>query len=287
MKSDYPTVQWKAQREFIPATEGRFFSFKADTDLWTRWHYHPEIDVLLVLKNTGYHLTGDFMGDFGPGTLLVNGSNVPHAFHPYEAPEGDSSRPAMFVIQFSAETLGPEFMAKLEMERIRDFIASTHRSLEIRGRTRNVVESLIRQMVKLSDAQRLAQFILILDAMANAPEEDRVPLVSQIYAPSLKQENVGRIDRVKNWIVDHLEDSFQLEDVAAHVGMSPKSFSRFFKKNTGKAFIQYVNELRIGLACRLLVQSEAGVSEICYATGFRNLSNFNRQFRGAKRAFAS
>jgi AraC-like DNA-binding protein len=64
--------------------------------------------------------------------------------------------------------------------------------------------------------------------------------------------------------------------------MTPKSFSRFFKKNTGKAFIQYVNELRVGLACRKLMQSDASVSEICYASGFNNLSNFNRQFKERK-----
>ena len=138
------------------------------------------------------------------------------------------------------------------------------------------------EMTDQSDARRFAQFVRVLDVLSHAPDEDRVPLVSQIYAPSLRKDHVGKINRVKNWIVSHLEDSFQLEDVAAHVGMSPKSFSRFFKKNTGKAFIQYVNELRIGLACRLLVQSDAGVSEICYAAGFRNLSNFNRQFRERK-----
>ena len=123
---------------------------------------------------------------------------------------------------------------------------------------------------------------MMLDILSMAPAEDLVPLVSHIYAPSLKATTVGRIDLVKSWIVENLESSFQLEDAARHVGLSPKSFSRFFKKNTGKPFIQYVNELRVGLACRRLMQSEASVSEICYATGFRNLSNFNRQFRDRK-----
>ena len=278
-----PTKQtWHAQREFIPACEGKLFSFKADTDMWTPWHYHPEIDILLVLKNTGHHITGDFMGDIRPGTLLVNGSNVPHAFHPHEAPVGDPADPAMLVIQFSEDTLGKEFLGKLEMERIRNFIKSTGRSLEIQGKTRETVEGMMKAMRDQTDAQRFAKFVLILDTLATAPESDRVRLVSHIYAPSLKKENVGRIDRVKSWIVAHLGVAFRLEDVAEQVGMAPKSFTRFFKKNTGKAFIQYVNELRIGLACRLLVQSEAGVAEICYETGFRNLSNFNRQFRERK-----
>ncbi|MGY8719010.1 MAG: hypothetical protein ACKVI3_14665 [Verrucomicrobiia bacterium] len=90
-----------AQRELIPVGEDQLISFKADTDMWTPWHYHPEIDILLVLKNTGHHITGDFIGDIRPGTLLVNGSNVPHAFHPHEPAEGDPENPAMLVLQFS------------------------------------------------------------------------------------------------------------------------------------------------------------------------------------------
>ena len=270
-----------AQREII-SQEAQLFSFKADTDIWTTWHYHPEIDILLTLKNTGYHITGDYMGDIKPGTLILNGSNVPHAFHPTESPEGDPENPAMLVIQFSVASLGKELLSKLEMDRIRSFLESTNRSFEFFGPTRDRAEEMMLAMQTQSPGQRFAQFILILDTLASAPEEDRAPLVSQIYAPSLNEQNVERIDTVKNWILENLDQEIKLEDVTRVARMSPKSFSRFFKKNTGKAFIQYVNELRVGLACRKLIQSDASVSEICYASGFNNLSNFNRQFKERK-----
>ena len=271
----------EAQREII-SHEEQLFSFKADTDMWTTWHYHPEIDILLTIKNTGYHITGDYMGDLKPGTLLLNGSNVPHAFHPNEAAEGDPSKPAMLVIQFSEASLGKDFLAKLEMDRIRNFLETTGRSFEFFGETRERVEKMMWQMMDQNAGQRFAQFILILDVLASAPESERRPLVSQIYSPSLNEQNVELIDRVKNWILHNLDQAIRLDDVARVAGMTPKSFSRFFKKNTGKAFIQYVNELRVGLACRKLMQSDASVSEICYASGFNNLSNFNRQFKERK-----
>ncbi|MDA0350460.1 MAG: AraC family transcriptional regulator [Verrucomicrobia bacterium] len=270
-----------AQREII-SQEAQLFSFKTDTDIWTTWHYHPEIDILLTLKNTGYHITGDFMGDIKPGTLILNGSNVPHAFHPNEPPEGDPDKPAMLVIQFSVASLGKDLLSKLEMDRIRNFLESTGRSFEFFGPTRDRAEEMMLAMRTQSPGQRFAQFILILDTLASAPEEDRAPLVSHIYAPSLNEQNVERIDRVKNWILENLDQEIKLEDVTRVALMSPKSFSRFFKKNTGKAFIHYVNELRVGLACRKLMQSDASVSEICYASGFNNLSNFNRQFKERK-----
>ncbi len=271
----------EAQREII-SQEEQLFSFKADTDMWTTWHYHPEIDILLTVKNTGYHITGDYMGDLKPGTLLLNGSNVPHAFHPNEAPEGDPLKPAMLVIQFSMDSLGKDLLSKIEMDHIRSFLETTGRSFEFVGETREQVEQMMWQMMDQNAGQRFAQLILILDALASAPDSERRSLVSQIYAPSLNDQNVELIDRVKNWILHNLDQVIRLEDVAKVARMSPKSFSRFFKKNTGKAFIQYINELRVGLACRKLMQSEASVAEICYASGFNNLSNFNRQFKDRK-----
>ncbi len=271
-----------AQREMITAIDSQLISFKVDTDIWTTWHYHPEIDLLLTVKNTGYHITGDYMGELRPGTLILNGSNVPHAFHPNEPEEGDPERPAMLVLQFSEESLGEGFLSKLEMSRIRAFLESTGRSYEFFGETRSRVETMMWEMVDQNGPQRFAQFILILDTLASAPDAERRPLVSPIYAPSLNDENVGKIDAVKSWIMERLERTIRLEDVSREARMSPKSFSRFFKKNTGKAFIPYVNELRIGLACRRLIESDASVAEICFASGFNNLSNFNRRFREVK-----
>ncbi len=271
-----------AQRELITACEGQVFSFKADTDMWTPWHYHPEIDILLVLKNSGYHITGDCIGEIGPGTLILNGSNVPHAFHPNEPDEGNLEKPAMLVIQFSEQSLGAELLSKLEMARVRRFLDTTGCSFEFFGKTRARVGEIMKGMQGMSELQRLSQFILILDLLASAPEEDKRSLVSQVYAPSLNAENVQRIDQLRDWIFNNLDRKLTLDEVAKHARMSGKSFSRFFKKNTGKTFVQYVNELRIGVACRKLIETDASVSEICYASGFNNLSNFNRRFLDLK-----
>ena len=282
MKTAFKDSDRNAQREIITACDSQFLSFKVDTDIWTTWHYRPEIDLLLTLKNTGYHITGDYIGELKPGTLILNGSNVPHAFHPNEQNEGDPEKPAMLVLQFSEDSLGKSFLSKLEMSRIRTFLESTGRSYEFFGKTRDRVDGLMREMADQNDAQRLAQFILILDALASAPESDYVPLVSPVYSPSLNPINVDRIDNIKSWILKNLESTIRLDDVAREARMSAKSFSRFFKKNTGKAFISYVNELRIGLACQRIIETDASISEVCFSSGFNNLSNFNRRFKEVK-----
>ena len=138
------------------------------------------------------------------------------------------------------------------------------------------------EMEYTKGARRFAQFLLLLETLALAPDHEKRVLVSEIYSPTLTKKNVTRIEVVKKWIIAHLTETLMIKDVASRVNMEPKSFSYFFKKNTGKSFVQYVKELRIGLACQKLLTSELSILEVAYGSGFNNLSNFNRQFREIK-----
>ena len=88
-----------------------------------------------------------------------------------------------------------------------------------------------------------------------------------------------RINRCQSYVFEHLSEPIQLEDVASHMGMSPSAFSRYFKKVMGKTFSRFVNELRVGRACRLLLETDQPIAAVAFDCGFNNLSNFNRRFR--------
>ena len=272
----------EAKLEIISTCQMRSFSYKMDTDMWPVWHFHPEFDILLILKNTGQYLNGDYIGDFKPGTLVIMGPNTPHAFHPAEADDNDPGNPSTAVIQFSDVSLGREFLQKPEMAHIAPFLADASRSFEFFGETRIQAEKIILGMKECSDLQRFIQLILLLDLLANSPQDDRRQLVSPLYSPSLNKESVSKIDQVARYIMNNLSKRISLSDVEELSGMSPKSFSRFFKKNTGKSFVQYVNEMRIGQACRRLIETDDSISTICYDAGFNALSNFNRRFQEIK-----
>ncbi|NQZ60100.1 MAG: helix-turn-helix transcriptional regulator [Lentisphaeraceae bacterium] len=272
----------EAKLEIISTCQMRSFSYKMDTDMWPVWHFHPEFDILLILKNTGQYLNGDYIGDLKPGTLVMMGPNIPHAFHPTEADDNDPENPSTAVIQFSEISLGREFLQKPEMSHIAQFLADASRSFEFFGETRVQAEKIILDMKECSDLQRFIQLILLLDLMANSPQEDRTQLVSPLYSPSLNKDSVSKIDVVARYIMNNLSKRISLSDVAELSGMSSKSFSRFFKKNTGKSFVQYVNEMRIGQACRRLIETDDSISTICYDAGFNALSNFNRRFQEIK-----
>ena len=254
----------EAQLEIISTCQTRSFNYKVDTDMWPVWHHHPEYDILLTLKNCGQYINGDYIGTLEPGTLVITGPNLPHAFHPSEQDENDPENPAMIVLQFSETSIGTELLSKPEMSHIEQFLKDASRSFEFSGKTRDCAEEILHNMKSMTDVQRLAQVILLLDLLAKSPSSERKKLVSPLYSPTLNQESVNKIDLVTRHIVNNLRRRITLDEVADLANMGSKSFSRFFKKNTGKTFVQYVNEMRVGQACRRLIETRDSISHICY-----------------------
>ena len=112
--------------------------------------------------------------------------------------------------------------------------------------------------------------------------DDARELATSAFAKVEVDSDSRRILKVKNYIDDHSKGDMSLEQLANHVGMTPAAFSRYFKLRTGKNLSEYIVDIRLGHAARLLVDTTDSVSEICWATGFNTLSNFNRLFHKRK-----
>ena len=270
----------EAQLEIISACKTRSFSYKIDTDVWPVWHFHPEIDILLVLKNTGNYIVGDYMGTFEPGTLIMIGPNIPHSFMSNEEDEGDPSKPALIALQFSVDSLGHEFMEKTEALKINNLFNDIQYGMEFHGQLRDEANELIKQMADENELLRFSTMLRVFDKLVNC--EERTRLASPSYAPSLNHSSVNKINTILNHIKENMDKTISLDDASKLVHMGSKSFSRFFKKNTGKTFVQYVNEIRIGEACKLLLNTDLSISDISFEVGYNTLSNFNRRFLDIK-----
>jgi AraC-like DNA-binding protein len=271
----------RPQFELIPATEDRAFVYKIDRDIWPVYHYHPEFDILLSLKDhAGEFISGDHIGRLEKGTLFMNGPNIPHGLHSGRPDERDWNRPSLAVIQFSRESLGPEFLGKTEFSSVRQFLDEAGQGFEFHGRTRNEAWQIMVGMQNRDEFGRLMEFLRLLHLFAESDE--KTPLASPAYSPSLREKDISRIDQVIRFLRERKHEVVRLEEAASVARMTPKSFCRFFKANTGRTLIQYLNELRIGEACRLLLETDRPITEIALESGFNNLSNFNRRFREVK-----
>jgi len=240
-----------------------------------RWHFHPEYELHHVVATSGRCFVGDSIHGFTPGQLVLTGPNLPHNWVSELAPDAEVPLRSR-VLQFSegfireAAHLLPELGACLPL------LELSRRGVLFSPATAERVGPLLAELVRATDLRRLELFMAVLGTLSHAPGAR--PLTSEAYHPDPSGAATG-INEALAYISRSLTEPFSERDLAAISGLSPSGFSRSFKRHTGMALSQYVNRLRINLASQLLMsEAELSITEICFSSGFKNLSNFNRQF---------
>lgn len=242
-----------------------------------KWHYHPEYELHLIQRSSGKMFVGDYIGNFQPGTLVLTGPNLPHNWVS-DIARGEEVKDRDMLIQFSDSVLRDLMRVCLELEEIEPLLDDARYGIEFHAETAKLGARFLRRIGQATPTRRMLLFLELLDALNRSPE--RKILSSRDYAPTLDHAVSDTINKAIDFLINNLTDEIHLSDVARYCGMSDSVFSRFFKKNTGHGFVRYVNRMRINRACTLLTQTDTPVTDICFETGFNNLSNFNRQFRG-------
>lgn len=241
------------------------------------WHFHPELQITLVLQSRGYRLVGDKITPLRSGDVVIVGGNLPHVWrqdppHKQPAPEVHA-----IVVRFRENLGGNQFMNLPEMAAVRRLFQRAARGLEVTGRTRMETAVRMQRLPHLMGLTRLAELLGILDLLAHS--RDLKPIASVGFVPSLSTDDQERMQRVTAYIDANLGDPIGRTEVARVAHLSVGAFSRFFKLRTGKSLPEYLNELRVGRACRLLADERVKVTDIALQCGFCSLANFNRRFR--------
>jgi len=271
----------KARFEKVVAGEGRLF---CAYESWTGsfdapYHFHPEIELTAILGGNGRRIVGDHIETFASGDLVLIGANVPHQ---YAGPQSRShTRWAGFVlIQFLPEALGLNFLNSKEGAPLRKLLERARRGMAFPA---PVARRAIKKMQALVQTEGPARFIALLDLLhLLAASKEGHGLASHGHAPTLDAGNASRISRACEFIQKRFDRPIHQSDVAAHVALSPSAFSRMFRRATGLTFTKLLSGVRLSEACRLLVETDDTVVQICHRCGFANLSNFNRRFLAAK-----
>ena len=243
------------------------------SDYGTRWHFHPEFQLTLAVRSSGHRVVGDSIAPLTDGDMVLLGSNLPHVWHQDEDKGGVDA----IVVRFEENFLGREFLDRPEMEGVRRLLRRAARGLEVRGQTRREVAQRLRHLAGASGLTRVVDLLAILDLLARA--KDLRALASASYEPTLHATDQGRMERVCDFIHEHLTEDIDRAQLAKLAHLSEGAFSRFFRSRTGKTVPEYINEVRIGRACRLIAEDQHNITDIALDCGYRNLANFNRRFR--------
>lgn len=242
------------------------------------WHYHPELELVTVLKSKGTRFIGDSIKKFQPKDVVLIGKNLPHMWlnDPKYFQDDKTLIAEAISIHFKEDFLGERFLQLTEMKPIVELFKKAEQGILFK----NLPKSLRQAIINLNDEtdfNKTHQFIGILHQLAL--HEDFKLLASAGYVASLKLEEPKLSNKVIAYIFKNFNTDMDLATVAELVNMNPSAFSRSFKRVHRKTFSKYVNEIRIGYACKLLMENELNVAAIAYESGFNNLSNFNRQFK--------
>lgn len=242
----------------------------------TPWHFHPEYELILVLKSRGHRMVGDHIVSLRAGDLVLVGSNLPHVWYQDNRKAPRHATLHAIVIQFRPDFLGEGFWRCPELPPVQRLLAKATRGLHITGATRDAVARKMRELVAASGLHRMITLLQILDLLAASRELQ--PIASARYAPTLNAHDQNRIGRVCDHINAHLTEPLNRHALARVACLSPNAFSRFFKSRTGRTCPDYINELRIARACHLLAENDQTVTGIALDCGFRSVANFQRKF---------
>lgn len=259
---------------------GRAESFKAREHGYpfhtVRWHFHPECEIHHVVETTGRYFVGDFIGNFAPGNLVLTGPNLPHNWVS-DVPPGTEVPLRSRVLQFTERFIRDATELLPELSSFLPLLELSRRGALFTPETAARVGPMLEDLIGANGVRRIELFMSIIGTLSRA--QGIRPLTSAGYHPDPSGFMATGINKALAYINSNLTEPFGEKDLAAISRLSPSAFSRSFRRHTGMALGQYVNRLRINLASQLLM-SEAGmtITEICFASGFKNISNFNRQF---------
>ena len=245
-------------------------------------HSHREYELNFIENGTGVRrVVGDSVEEIGPYELtLITGKDLEHAWEQGSCTAQDVRE---ITIQFSPELFPEETLNRSQFSAIRRMFARAGQGLNFPMKTILKVYSLIDALAsEQSSFDQFLHFLKILNELAES-EGARV-LASSSFAHADRDKESRRILKVKQFIVEHAAEDIRLETLASLAGMAPSAFSRFFRQRTGRTVMDDIIDIRLGNAARMLVDTNQNISEICYACGFNNLSNFNRIFK-AKRGY--
>lgn len=269
------------KRLSLPLSQS-FVAKPDDMPVFNPWHYHPEVELVYAHKGHGTRFVGDSVGTLTEGDIMLIGSNLPHTTQRNRLAQGELSDepPFLVIVQFMPHFLGDSFLQLPECQAIAHLLERAKRGILFTGPERASLGSRLLRMLTLPPTLRLIELLTVLTELAEAEQYQYLAASSFVNTYATLQHQ--RLHSVYTHSVNHFMHRITIETVADLAHMSVPGFCRYFKNQTGKTYVQYLTELRIAFACKLLTENRLAIHDIAQQCGFHNTSLFNRQFKALK-----
>lgn len=243
------------------------------------WHFHPHYQLFTVIKGTGTRFIGDDIRHFEEGDTVFLGPDMPHLWRsdrPYFEKESQLQTEGI-VVYFKEDFLGNDFFEKPEMFDIKSFLKNSERGLDLTGTLGAEMLGDLNELLGLTGFEGISKLLNILHKLSVTVDYQYIS--SSNYTNTHKISETERMRIVHEYVLKHFKENINLSTVASLSNMTEAAFCRYFKSRTNKTFSDFVKEIRIGNACKILQNEQKSISQICYESGYNTVSNFNNQFK--------
>jgi len=257
------------------------FSARRDTVPYinNRWHYHPEVELIYFKEGNGTQFIGDSIKRFRSGDLVLVGAHLPHywRFDDVYFEEKANVSADVRVIHFCENFWGDHFLDLPENKLIKNTLEKARRGMQISDNIKTSVGELLNEIIHAEGPKKI---ILLLEGLMSIGNCSHQNLLSSIgFKHDFEAAENDRISAIYDFSIANFKRKIQLEEVAEVAKVSPNSFCRYFKSRTRKTYSQFINEIRVGTACKLLIENKISVKQICYESGFHNFASFHKYFK--------
>ncbi|WP_026464217.1 AraC family transcriptional regulator [Adhaeribacter aquaticus] len=269
--------------QLLKLSPGPAHSFSAREDkvpfINNRWHYHPEVELVHFHHGTGTQFVGDHISRFNTGDIVLVGANLPHYWRFDESylEEIEEEKTYATAIHFTENFWGEEFLLLPENQAIRTILEKAKRGLVILEGNRKKIAQLIQKVHVAEGPFRIMALVECLTAIAHS--DQLTPLSSMGFQAELSEPENDRLNAIYDYTFENFKSKISLTKIADVARLMPNSFCRYFKVRTGKTYSQFLIEIRIGYACKLLIQNKLPIKHLCFESGFNNFTCFHKNFK--------
>lgn len=259
-----------------PESEALVYQEDYETIFYDQLHQHEEIQISYIAEGAGSLIVGDSINVYQKGDVLVIGENIPHVFR---TDSNSATGSVMYTLFFTKTSFGKDFFQLTDLIKSTQFFKEAAFGIKVLSHHKEIIDD----FTKLKYQNRIERIASLLKILNNIILSKKQALSSFVYKKKYTDDEGKRMRAVFEHAMDHFDEPISLEEVAEKANMSKNAFCRYFKKRTNKTFFQFLIEIRIENACKLLYKNkELPISSISYLCGFQNIANFNRKFKEIK-----
>lgn len=262
------------EKIFVP-NKHSFISRKLPLASNAKIHSHKNFELNFITTGSGRRIVGDNISGFEKGDLVLLGPDLPHCWEALDFEKEND--PFCIVTHFSEDIINSDFFRMPELEKVVDLLKQSSTGLRFKLENDSHIRHSLEKMTQLQGLEYYIEMLKIFNFLLQI--EERENLSNPNNSSAIFSKNLDKINKVYEYVFQNIQEGVKLEEAASVLNMAPSSFCRYFKKKTNLTFMEYVKSVRVGIAAKLLAETDKQITQICFESGYNNLANFNHYFK--------